>query len=114
MSMLPADIHRRLEGAPPEPMSACPHGVPHRYPCEDCVRPFKSQMHGEFKPVENDIEEQGYSLISDGCTRFECQEWDRLNEVVIRPKLVKERGIGRGAPYYWVCPKCHGSYGEVR
>lgn len=84
MSMLPADIHRRLEGA----------------------------------PVENDIEEQGFTTIASGCTRFECQEWKRGEHGVgmrlVRPALVKERGIGRGAPYYWVCPKCHGSYGEVR
>lgn len=31
MSMLPADAHRRLEG-----MSTCSHGVPHRWPCEQC------------------------------------------------------------------------------
>lgn len=31
MSMLPADAHRRLE-----PMSACPHGVPHRWACQHC------------------------------------------------------------------------------
>ena len=58
--------------------------------------------------VENDCEDQGFSLIEDGCLRFQCQTWDGNKPA--HPKLVKVRHHGKT---WWECPTCHYSYGEA-
>ncbi len=47
--------------------------------------------------VENDCEDQGFSLLSDGCMRCKVQ-------------LEKTERLGS---WWWMCPRCHGSYGQV-
>lgn len=59
--------------------------------------------------VEEDGDDVGYTRISDGCFRFECQTWDRGKPV--RPQLVRRR---QGGGLFWCCPKCDYSYGPVR
>lgn len=49
--------------------------------------------------VENDCEDQGYGLLSDGCTR--CPG---------KPQLIQ---ITRHGGTWWCCPNCLGSYGAV-
>lgn len=56
--------------------------------------------------ADNDCEDQGYSLLSDGCLRWECQMWEPGKDRPTHPQLVKRGG-------FWVCPKCGGSYGEI-
>lgn len=56
----------------------------------------------------NDHEDQGYSLISDGC--IPCQTWVPGATTPTRPALVKEARYGR---QWWMCPKCHRSYGDA-
>jgi hypothetical protein len=48
--------------------------------------------------VENDCEDQGFSRIRDGCTQ--C-----------RVALLPTEGHAGG--WWWSCPRCRGSYGEV-
>lgn len=59
--------------------------------------------------VENDCEDQGFSLISDGCSKCRTDEVVRNKaglEVLKPVALVKRDG-------YWCCPVCNGSYGAV-
>lgn len=56
--------------------------------------------------VENDCEDQGFSLLSEGCLKFECQTWRRGATRPDHPQLVKRNG-------FWVCPRCGASYGET-
>lgn len=58
---------------------------------------------------ETDCEDQGFSRISDGCLKFECQRW--RNNKPTHPRLIKVRRYGT---QWWTCPRCKGSYGEVR
>lgn len=60
--------------------------------------------------IENDCEDQGYSLISDGCLKFECQTWEPCAKKPTHPKLVKYARYGR---LWWTCPKCNGNYGDA-
>ena len=62
--------------------------------------------------VEEDGE-QGYSLLSEGCLRYQCVTFDERGRSR-GTALVKRRSpnMPRG-PLYWTCPKCGGSYGEV-
>lgn len=55
--------------------------------------------------VEDDCD-QGYSLLSDGCLRFECQTWEPGAHKPTHPQLIQRNG-------WWVCPKCGGSYGAI-
>jgi len=50
---------------------------------------------------DSDCEDQGL-CSTDECIKFSCQTWN--GDGIVRPKLVQ-----RGP--YWVCPKCHSSYG---
>jgi hypothetical protein len=66
-------------------------------------------------------EDQGFSPISAGCLRWKCQTWERRNgkDVVVHPQFIKQKSpsnasLRDGGPWYWVCPKCNGYYGEVR
>lgn len=43
-------------------------------------------------------------MATDHCERFECQWWEGNNRM--RPELVQDK------EGYWVCPKCHYSYGK--
>lgn len=63
--------------------------------------------------LENDCEDQGFSRISDGCLKFECQTWKGIgnNAKPVHPALVKVERYGK---WWWTCPKCQGSYGEAR
>lgn len=61
--------------------------------------------------VENDCEDQGFSLLSEGCLRFECQTWEPGAKKPTHPQLVKVRKNGG---IWWCCPKCEASYGAVR
>lgn len=62
----------------------------------------------DLNMIEDDCEDQGYSLISDGCTQ--CM----TDEVIIKhgvewrkpTALVAKNGL-------WVCPSCGGCYGTV-
>lgn len=70
---------------------------------------------------ENDCEDQGFSRISDGCLKFECQTWQGIGNRArpVHPKFIKQRSpsnasLPGGGPLYWVCSKCGGYYGEVR
>lgn len=56
--------------------------------------------------LENDCEEQGFSRLSDGCLKWECQTWGIGATKPTHPQLVERDG-------YWVCPKCGASYGSV-
>lgn len=51
---------------------------------------------------DDDCEDQGMSS-TDVCIKYECQEW--ISGKQVKPILVLE---GK----YWICPKCHASYGE--
>jgi hypothetical protein len=61
-------------------------------------------------------EDQGFSLISDGCLLC-IERWEDGKPV--HPQFIKQRSpsnaqMKNGGPLYWVCPICHGYYGEVR
>ena len=58
----------------------------------------------------SDCEDQGFSALSAGCLKFECQEW--IGDKLIHPQLVK-RMIHPYGHLEWVCPKCGGCYGSV-
>jgi hypothetical protein len=51
-------------------------------------------------------EDQGYSLISDGCNK--CGTW--VNGKKVYPALVREQ---RKGGEFWVCPVCKASYGPT-
>lgn len=58
--------------------------------------------------VEEDGDDVGYSLLSDGCLR--CAEWNSEGTKRVGIPLV-ERAQGGGV--FWCCPKCGCSYGAV-
>ena len=60
-------------------------------------------------PVENDCEDQGYTRIEDGC--YVCAPSFDHQGKPVRVKFEQKDIRGKK---YWVCPKCHGNYGEVR
>jgi hypothetical protein len=69
--------------------------------------------------VENDCEDQGFSLISDGC--LSCVVWVGLGNRAkpTHPQFIQQRSpsnasLPDGGPLYYVCPKCKGYYGEVQ
>ncbi len=62
-------------------------------------------------PDWHDCEDQGFSRLSDGCLRTECQTWEPGATRPTHPQLV---AVTRHGGTWWCCPKCHGSYGEVR
>lgn len=55
--------------------------------------------------VENDCEDQGFTLITDGCFMTKCQVWEKGAHRPSRPQLIERNG-------FYVCPTCSGSYGE--
>lgn len=59
---------------------------------------------------DTDCEDQGFSLLSDGC--LACLP-EFVNDKPVYPALVKRNVNGR---WYWYCPRqnSHGSYGEVQ
>lgn len=58
--------------------------------------------------IENDCEDQGFSRIEDGC--LACLP-EFVNRKPVYPKLEKRE---RGGAWWWICPKCEGSYGAAR
>jgi hypothetical protein len=67
-------------------------------------------------PIEEDGE-QGFSLVSDGC--LTCVLGFDAKGKPLHPQFIKQRSpsnasLPRGGPLYWVCPNCHGYYGEVQ
>lgn len=70
---------------------------------------------------ETDCEDQGMTLIKDGC--FTCPP--KIVHVgnnfgkLIRPKFTKRQSPGNsslkgGGPWYWYCEGCKGYFGEAR
>lgn len=57
--------------------------------------------------ADNDCEDQGFTLISEGC--FHCLPTFKDNKPVRTPLVRVER---YGHPY-WQCPKCLGYYGAA-
>ncbi len=52
--------------------------------------------------VENDCEDQGHSLIEEGCNHWPCNG---------TPLEKRPNHLGQGL--WWICPQCGGSYGEA-
>jgi antirestriction protein len=57
--------------------------------------------------ADNDCEDQGFSLISEGC--FCCLPFAFLDGKPVRQQLER---FERNGIWYWRCPKCEGYYGE--
>jgi hypothetical protein len=55
--------------------------------------------------IEEDTD-QGFSALSEGCLRWECQTWERGATKPTHPTLEVVNG-------FWCCPKCGGSYGAA-
>ncbi len=55
---------------------------------------------------ESDCEDQGYSLVSEGCPR--CGRWE--GDKRIRTQFAK---VPWGRSFQWQCPGCKGYYGEA-
>lgn len=60
--------------------------------------------------VEGDCENQGYTLISDGCLKNQCAVWLPGGQKPERPKLIK---VKRNGGEFWICPVCDASYGPT-
>jgi hypothetical protein len=58
--------------------------------------------------VETDCEDQGFSLLSDGC--LACLPSFPDGKKSVYPALVKRQVNGT---WWWYCPNGHGSYGAV-
>lgn len=56
--------------------------------------------------ADNDCEDQGFSLISEGCFRCLPTFVDR------KPVRQQLERFERNGIWYWRCPKCEGYYGE--
>lgn len=89
------------EGCPPADFPNAPTR------CLPCPRRH-DMMQDLLTMVENDCEDQGFALLSDGCRS--CQYWEPEKSVPTRPQLVK---VERHGGVWWCCPRCHASYGAV-
>ena len=60
-------------------------------------------MDDNYGPVYDEEPDQAL-MATDHCLRFECQWWE--GDTLKRPELVQDK------EGFWVCPKCHYSYGK--